>query len=220
MFFIMYVRLNSPESSQKGPHMARLAIITPVQSHRRNLTRDVIVSLAQYGMHYRDVDEPITTNTLQLLLYKRPVKTLLGQPHTNKCSDSNSTFNIQVTSLNTRLIPTSMNSTSGSESHRDIHSLTTEMIFYRLHLTHYLSFTEWRTIISQHPAISPSHSFRIHSPTGILIRPPLVTTQTLPVPNLASTSHGSMTLCDSSSIQLTPHMFSHLMYDTYQTTTS
>ena len=47
-------------------------------SHQhRNLIRDSIVSLVQFGIHYRDADEPVITNTLQLLLHSRPDSTLL-----------------------------------------------------------------------------------------------------------------------------------------------
>jgi len=52
-----------------------------------------------FGLHYRDADEPIITNTLQLLLHGRPDKTLLGQPHTNTCVDSSSLFTITGNSL-------------------------------------------------------------------------------------------------------------------------
>ena len=39
------VRLNSTDTAQKGPPMARLAVTTPTLSHRRNLIRDTIVNL-------------------------------------------------------------------------------------------------------------------------------------------------------------------------------
>ena len=87
---------------------------------------------------------------------------------------------LQVTSLNTRLISTTIKSTSGSESHQDIPSMTTEMTFCRLlhccmkvkklaefawttetfhhNITHYLSFTVWRTIISKHPTMRPLYT--------------------------------------------------------------
>ena len=71
------VRLNSPGPAPKDPPMV------PTPSQHRNLIRDVIVILAQYGLHYRDPDELIITNTLQLLLHEHPDKTLLGQPHIN-----------------------------------------------------------------------------------------------------------------------------------------
>ena len=88
------VRLNSPDPAQNGPPLARLAAMIPTPSQHRNLIRDAIISLAQYGLHYRDADEPVITNTLQMLLHERPDKSLLGQPHTTKCCDSNSPFTI------------------------------------------------------------------------------------------------------------------------------
>ena len=57
--------------------MARLAAMAPTPSQHRNLIRDAIVSLTHYGFHYRDADEPIITNTIQLLLHERPDKTIL-----------------------------------------------------------------------------------------------------------------------------------------------
>ena len=74
--------------------MAHLATIVPTPSHHRNLICDSIISLAQYRLHYRNTDEPIITNTLHLLLHERPDKSLLGQPHTIKCYDSNSPLTI------------------------------------------------------------------------------------------------------------------------------
>ena len=88
------VRLNSPDPAQNGPPLARLSAIIPTPSQNRNLIRDAIIILAQYGLHYRDADEPVITNTRQLLLHKRPYKSLIGQPHTTKCCDSNSPFTI------------------------------------------------------------------------------------------------------------------------------
>ena len=88
------VCLNSPDPAQNGPPLARLAAMVSTPSQDRSLIRDVIVSLAQYGLHYRDADEPIITNILQLLLHERPEKSLLGQLHTTKCYDSNILFTI------------------------------------------------------------------------------------------------------------------------------
>ena len=88
------VRLNSLDLAQNGPPMARLAAMVHTPSHHRNLIRDVIVSLAQYGLHYSDADEPTITRTLQLLLHERPDKSRFGQPHTTRCCDLNSPFTI------------------------------------------------------------------------------------------------------------------------------
>ena len=63
------------------------------QQHR-NLIRDTIVSLAQYGLHFQDTDEPVITNILQLLLREHPDYILLEQPHSNKYTDPNIPFTI------------------------------------------------------------------------------------------------------------------------------
>ena len=86
---------------------------------------------------------------------------------------------LPVISFKIRLISTTMNFTSGSGSHHYIHSLTTVMIIDRFlrcgtnlrkvmrylrghsDITHYLSFMEWRTTISQHPTMQPSHPLRV-----------------------------------------------------------
>ena len=65
---------------------------TPNQRH--NLIHDDITSLAQYGLHYRDADEPIITNTLPLLLHEHPDRTFLDQPHTNRYVDLSIPFTI------------------------------------------------------------------------------------------------------------------------------
>ena len=69
------VQLNLPDPAQQAPPpLARLAAIGTSPYQHRNLIRDAILSLAQFGLHYRDADEPVITNTLQLLLYGRPDK--------------------------------------------------------------------------------------------------------------------------------------------------
>ena len=65
-----------------------------IPNQRHNLIHDDITSLAQYGLHYRDTDEPIITNTLPLLLNERPDRIFLGQPHTNRCVDLSIPFTI------------------------------------------------------------------------------------------------------------------------------
>ena len=57
--------------------LARLVSMGDTSHQHRNLIRDSIVSLVQFGIHYRDADEPVITNTLQLLLHSRPDSTLL-----------------------------------------------------------------------------------------------------------------------------------------------
>lgn len=72
--------------------------ITPHQ--HRNLILDVLLSLAQFGLQYRDSDEPVINNTLQLLLHDRPDKALIGQSHINACLDSICLFTITSNILN------------------------------------------------------------------------------------------------------------------------
>ena len=88
------VRLNSPDPAQHGPPRERLAAMSTSSRQHRNLIRDAILSLAQFGLDYCDADEPVITNTLQLLLHRRPDKTLLGQPNTHTIVDTNSPFTI------------------------------------------------------------------------------------------------------------------------------
>ena len=71
------VRLNSPDPAQYGPPLARLAAMDSSPHQHRNLIRDDVLSLARFGLHFRDADQPVITNTLQLLLHDRPDKTLL-----------------------------------------------------------------------------------------------------------------------------------------------
>ena len=56
------VRLNSPDPAQHGPPLARLAAMESSPHQHRNLIRDAILSLARFGLHYRDADEPVITN--------------------------------------------------------------------------------------------------------------------------------------------------------------
>ena len=58
------VRLNSPDPTQQGSPLAHLAAIKHTYQQYLNLIRDAIVSLAQYGLHFRDADEPVISDTL------------------------------------------------------------------------------------------------------------------------------------------------------------
>ena len=88
------VRLSSPNLEQQGLPLASLAARGDTPHQHRNLIRDSIASLAQFGIHYRDADGPIITNTLKLLLHSRPNGTLLQQLITNRLADSNISFTI------------------------------------------------------------------------------------------------------------------------------
>ena len=173
------VRLNSPEPAQQDPPLARLAAMGTSSHQHCNLIRDAILSLAQFGLHYRDADEPVITNTLQLLLHCRPDKKLLGQPNTHTIADTNSPFTIHKDVL--EHTPYSHN----QELHQWLKSTTTtypNIVYsdippppllyevdkiddaiiqtsstYHHDLTHYLAFAEWRTTRSQHPTMHPSH---------------------------------------------------------------
>ena len=68
-------------------------MITQPNDHK-NLIRDAIISLAQFGIHLRDADQPITSLSLQLLLHDQPDRTLLGQPPAQHDSTSTSPFTI------------------------------------------------------------------------------------------------------------------------------
>ena len=160
--------------------MAHLATIVSTPSHHRNLIRDSNVSLAQYRLHYRDADEPIITNTLHLLLHERPDKSLLGQPHTTKCYDSN--IPLTITDNLLEHSPYSHNHVLHQWfrvvlrhpfTDNGHHIMQPPLLMYEVEIigvafaratesfhqdiTQYLSFTEWRTTLSQHPTMIPSH---------------------------------------------------------------
>ena len=86
------VRLNSLDSTQHTPKMARLSTMSPHPKQHRNLLRDAIISLAQFGLHFRDTDEPIITISLQQLLHNTYNCTVLGQSLPTTCTSSSSSF--------------------------------------------------------------------------------------------------------------------------------
>ena len=88
------VRLNSPDSTQHAPPLARLAAMIPQPNDHKNLIRDAIMSLAQHGIHFRDADQPLTSLSLQLLLHGHPARTLFGQPPAQHDTASTSPFAI------------------------------------------------------------------------------------------------------------------------------
>ena len=174
------VRLNSPDPAQHGPPLARLAAMDSSPHQHTNLIRNAILSLARFGFQYRDADEPVITNTLQLLLHERQDKTLLGQPHTNACVNSNSPFTITGNSLehapyshNNELHQwlQHMTNTQARTHALDAYPsppllydddeittvITTATTTYHNDIMEYLTFTEWRRTTSQHPTIRPSY---------------------------------------------------------------
>ena len=135
------------------------------------MIRDVIISLAQYGLHFRDADQPITSLSLQLLLHDHPACTLLGQPPAQHDTTSKSPFAITGDfeehtpySHNQdlhRWIDTLLLCPSAHTNYDppplpppllyDIDHLQSAVVratlIYHQDLTLFLSFTEWRTTI-------------------------------------------------------------------------
>ena len=155
----------------------------------RNLIRDAILILTQFGLHYRDADELVITNTLRLFLHGRPDKTLLGQPNNHTIADANSPFTIHGNVLehtpyshNYELHQWITSTTTTSYPHTDYSALPPPLLLYEVEeideaitqasntyhhdLTYYLALAEWRTARSQHPTMYPSHplEWNIYSP--------------------------------------------------------
>ena len=101
------VRLNSPDPAQYLPLLACLSAMTTRPNNRKNLIRDAIISLAQYGLHFRDIDKPVLTITLQLLLYDQYQHILLDQLFFNPLTILTSPFTI--TGDRNELIPYALN---------------------------------------------------------------------------------------------------------------
>ena len=144
-----------------------------------NLIRDAILSLAQFGLHYRDADEPVITNTLQLLLHRRSDKTLLGQPNTHTIVDTNSPFTIHGDVLehtpysHNQELHQWLTSTPPTYPHIAYDDIAPPPLLYEVDeiddtitqaantynndLIHYPVFAEWHTTRSQHPTLHPSY---------------------------------------------------------------
>ena len=88
------VSLNSPDPTQHAPPLDRLAAMIPQPNDHKNLIRDAIISLAQYSLHFRDADQPLTSLSLQLLLHDHPARTHLEQPSAQHNISSTSPFSI------------------------------------------------------------------------------------------------------------------------------
>ena len=74
--------------------MAPLEVMEHRPNQHRNLIHGTISSLAQYGLQFLDVDQPIITNKLQLLLHELSERKLFGKPNSNVYTNSNSPFTI------------------------------------------------------------------------------------------------------------------------------
>ena len=157
----------------------------------KNLIRDAIISFAQFGLHFRDADQPITSLSLQLLLHGHPDGTLLDQPSAQHKTTSNSPFTItgnveEHTSyshnqdlhqwLDTHLIHTptytKYDTIPPAPLLYDIDHLQATVVratlSYRQDLVLFLSFTEWRTTLGQYPTRTPNHP--LNAPHGTWIR--------------------------------------------------
>ena len=190
------VRLNSPDPTQHAPPLARLAAMIPRPNDHKNLIRDAIISLAQFGLHLRDADQPITSISLQLLLHDQPDKTLLGQPSPKHATTSNSPFTI--TGDVEEHTPYSHNQdlhqwfdTHLIHTHRHMEydtippapllydtdhlqaTFVHATLIYKQDLQLFLTFTEWRTTIAQHPTQTPTHPLNAPHSSWHTYRPDL-----------------------------------------------
>ena len=98
------VRLNSSDPTQHAPPLARLVAMISQPNHHKNLIRDAIIGLTQYGLHLRDADQPLTSLSLQLFL-NHPRSTTQPQPDR---------LPLQEISRNTLLTPTIRTVINGS----------------------------------------------------------------------------------------------------------
>ena len=74
------VRLNSNEPLQSAFPRARLAALHQNHTRTPNLIHTASRYISTYDIHRRDADQPIITNTLQILLHHTANLLLLGQP--------------------------------------------------------------------------------------------------------------------------------------------
>ena len=88
------VRLNSPDPTQYTPLLARLISTNTQPNQHHNLIRDDILSLVQYGIHFRNPDKPVLIITLQFLLHDLPQLTLLDQSLSHSPNINTSPFTI------------------------------------------------------------------------------------------------------------------------------
>ena len=174
------VRLNSTDPTQHTPLLARLISMNTQPNQHHNLIRDDILSLVQYGIHFRNPDKPVLIITLQLLLHDLLQFTLLDQSLSHSPNINTSPFTI--TGDCHEHTPYAHNqdlhqwfdvqlSTDTVDQH-DNQPLTPSPLLYEVEefltvvdeamlsyyqdITHFLSFTEWRTTLRQHSTLRPT----------------------------------------------------------------
>ena len=109
------VRLNSPDPTQHAPPLDRLAAMIPRPNDHTNLSRNAIISLAQFGLHLRDADQLITSLSLyNYCSMTTPIEhSLVNHPRRTKPPQT-ARLPSQATSRYTLLTPTIRTCTNGS----------------------------------------------------------------------------------------------------------
>ena len=74
--------------------LARLVAMATQHNRHKNILRDTIIRLAQYGLHFKDAYQPVVATPLQLLLHEWPRHTLMGQSTSHPYTDSTNHFTI------------------------------------------------------------------------------------------------------------------------------
>ena len=189
------VRLNSSDPTQHAPSLVRLAPMISQPNHHKNLIRDAIISLAQYGLHFRDDYQLLTSLSLQLLLHGHPARTLLGKPPAQHDTTSTSPFDITgnfeehaVYShnqdlhqwLDIHLLRQATHATYDTLPPLllyDIDHLQSTVVratlIYQQDLILFLSFTKWRTTLGQYPTRTPTHPLNTPLVAWHMYRPDL-----------------------------------------------
>ena len=88
------VRLNSNEPLQSAFPRAILAALHQNHTRTPNLIHTASRYISTYGIHLRDADQPIITNTLQTLLHHTDNPLLLGQTRQSTTNTNPTPFNI------------------------------------------------------------------------------------------------------------------------------
>ena len=93
------VRLNSNEPLQSAFPRARLAALHQNHTRTPSLIHTASRYISTYGIHLRDANQPIITNTLQTLLHHTDNPLLLGQPRHSTTNTNPTPFNINGDSI-------------------------------------------------------------------------------------------------------------------------
>lgn len=161
--------------------LALLVVMATQPNHHTNLIRDTIISLAQYGLHFQNIDRPVINSSLHLLVHKILHHTLMGQSTTHICIDSTIPFTITknrdeynlyahnqdlyqwlvqipprhtVDRYDNQLLPSPPLLFEVEEFQFTIERATSS---YQEDIIQFLTFTERHTTMVQHPSIRPSH---------------------------------------------------------------